>query len=106
MSRPDGYIVHGLGSEPRSVRKSPAGASVSNWREAGRFGCRTSSVTVGPRGGTAWFSLELESTENNGVQVTGVLMRRDAGWRIVQATFPAVARLSLLLSRRIRPRTM
>jgi hypothetical protein len=46
----------------------------------------TTSVTVGPRGGTAWFSLDLQNTEGDGgLQVTGVLLRRDAGWRIVQS---------------------
>jgi hypothetical protein len=81
----DGYIVHGLGSEPVVGSVEARRVLSEQLQRSGPLRLAGSTVTVGPRGGTAWFSLDLQNTEHDsGLQVTGVLLRRDAGWRIVQ----------------------
>jgi hypothetical protein len=82
----EGYVVHGLGSEPVVGSEEARRVFREQLEGIGPLRFAGSNVTVGPRGGTAWFSLDLESTaHNSGLQVTGVLIRRDAGWRIVQS---------------------
>jgi hypothetical protein len=82
----DGYLVHGLGSEPVVGSDEARRVLREQLERSGPLRLAASNVTVGPRGGTAWFSLDLQNTErDSGLQVTGVLLRRDAGWRIMQS---------------------
>jgi len=82
---PDGYLVHGLEPEPVVGSVEVRRVLSEQLQRSGPLRLGGSNVTVGPRGGTAWFSLDLQSTaHDSGVQITGVLLRRDAGWHIVQ----------------------